>query len=96
MIFESVNHITDKSDFLEKILIYIRLVEVFAERMGFSIPAIDEITNEIEKELINIGMVNESSELPLLKTFLKKEYTRFIDCVSFSLVHKKEMGDNYI
>jgi len=38
MIFESVNNITSKDEFLEKILIYIRLVEVFAERNKFFIP----------------------------------------------------------
>ena len=32
MIFESATNITNKDDFLEKIHIYIRLVEVFAER----------------------------------------------------------------
>ena len=32
MIFETVSNITNKEEFLEKILIYIRLVEVLAER----------------------------------------------------------------
>lgn len=92
MIFESVKHITDKSSFLEKILIYIRLVEVYAERMGLNIPTIDNITSEIEEELLNIGVISESSDLPLLKSIIKTEYLRFISCVSFYLVNKEDMG----
>ena len=38
MIFEKVTNITKKDEFLEKILIYIRLVEVIAEREGIVIP----------------------------------------------------------
>ena len=88
MIFESVNHITDKSSFLEKILIYIRLVEVYAERMGLYIPTIDNTTSEIEEELFNIGVISESTDLPLLNSIIKTEYLRFISCVSFYLANK--------
>lgn len=92
MIFESVNHITDKNSFLEKILIYIRLVEVYAERMGLTIPIIYNSTTEIEEEMFNIGVISESDEMPLLKLLLKAEYSRFISCVSFYLTNKQGMG----
>lgn len=92
MIFESVNHITDKSSFLEKILIYIRLVEVYAERMGLTIPIIYNSTTEIEEEMFNIGVISESDEMPLFKSLLKAEYSRFISCVSFYLTNKQGMG----
>lgn len=92
MIFESVNHITDKNSFLEKILIYIRLVEVYAERKGLTIPIIYNSTTEVEEEMFNIGVINESDELPLLKSLLKGEYSRFISCVSFYLTNKQGMG----
>lgn len=45
MIFESVNNIKNKEEFLEKILIYIRLVEVIAERTHSSMPTIDTVSN---------------------------------------------------
>ena len=48
MIFESVNNITSKDEFLEKILIYIRLVEVFAERNKFVIPTNIELNSALE------------------------------------------------
>lgn len=92
MIFESVNHITDKNSFLEKILIYIRLVEVYAERMGLTIPIIYNSTTEIEEEMFNIGVISESDEMPLFKSLLKAEYSRFISCVSFYLTNKQGMG----
>ena len=92
MIFESVNHITDKNSFLEKILIYIRLVEVYAERMGLTIPIIYNSTTEIEEEMFNIGVIRESDEMPLFKSLLKAEYSRFISCVSFYLTNKQGMG----
>lgn len=51
MIFESVNKITSKDDFLEKILIYIRLVEVFAERNGLVVEDVKEIDSTITSEM---------------------------------------------
>lgn len=92
MIFESVNHITDKNSFLEKIFIYIRLVEVYAERMRLTIPNIYNSTTEIEEEMFNIGVLSELDELPLLKSLLKSEYSRFISCVSFYLTNKQGIG----
>lgn len=92
MIFESIGHIKDKSEFLEKILIYIRLVEVYAERNGLIIPLLNNTTNIIEEELVDIGVISNITELYLLKNFLKKEYCRFISCVSFYLDNKIDMG----
>ena len=92
MIFESVNNITSKDEFLEKILIYIRLVEVFAERNKFVIPTNIELNSALEKELINIGVIGKSEEINELNKVLKKDCSRFIDCVHFYLCHKKEMG----
>ena len=92
MIFESVNCITSKDEFLEKILIYIRLVEVFAERNKLVVPTNNEINSNLEKELINIGVIDKSVEIKELHKVLKNNYSRFIDCVHFYLCHKKEMG----
>ena len=85
MIFESVNNITSKDEFLEKILIYIRLVEVFAERNKLVIPRNNDINSVLEKELINIGVIVNSKEIDDLYILLKKDYSRFIDCVHFYL-----------
>lgn len=92
MIFESVKHITRKDEFLELIQIYIRLVEVFAERNNTSIPKIKQVTADIEIELRNIGVVDESDELDELKNLLKEDYDRLISCVAFYLAHQIEFG----
>lgn len=90
MIFESATNITNKDDFLEKIHIYIRLVEVFAERNNMNIQIIESTQPEIISELINIGVINNETENKDLKKMLKKEYVRFISCVNFYILHKKE------
>lgn len=92
MIFESVKNITKKDEFMEKILIYIRLVEVFAERSKFVINIINDIDESLINEFINIGVINNKEEISELKNLLKKEYTRFVSCVRFYLDHKKDFG----
>lgn len=92
MIFESVNNITSKDEFLEKILIYIRLVEVYAERNKLVIPANNRINAALERELINIGVIANSEEINELNKVLKIDFSRFISCVHFYLDHKNEMG----
>lgn len=93
MIFESVKNITSKDEFLEKIQIYTRLVEVFAERYKYSIPYLNNPTPEIEVEMVNIGVVKNSDEISELKTALKEEYNHFVSCVGFYLIHQEEMGN---
>ena len=83
MIFESVNKITSKDDFLEKILIYIRLVEVFAERNGLVVEDVKEPTSAITSEMANIGVIECEDDIEALKRLLKKEYYRFIRCIAF-------------
>ena len=74
MIFDSVKQLISKDEFLEKILIYIRLVEVFAEREGVIIPTREKPSDDVIVELENIGVVETSNDIPELKTILKKDY----------------------
>lgn len=92
MIFESVKNIASKDEFLEKILIYIRLVEVFAERNKLVIQTNTNIDDSLVKELINIGVICNEEEISELKSILKKEYSRFVNCVGFYLNHQKDFG----
>jgi DNA (cytosine-5)-methyltransferase 1 len=92
MIFDSVKQLISKDEFLEKILIYIRLVEVFAEREGVIIPTREKPSDDVIVELENIGVVETSNDIPELKTILKKDYIRFISCVSFYIDNKVIMG----
>lgn len=93
MIFESVKNITSKVEFLEKIQIYIRLVEVFAERNKFIIQDISELNSDIETEMLNIGVIATKDEIDELRSVLKKDYYRFVSCVGFYLTHMVEMGN---
>lgn len=93
MIFESVKNITSKDEFLEKIQIYIRLVEVFAERNKFLIQDITELDPAIETEMVNIGVIATKDEIDKLRSVIKKDYYRFVSCVGFYLKHMDEMGN---
>lgn len=92
MIFESVKNITNKDEFLEKIQIYIRLVEVFAERNKLLIPEINQINSDIVMEMINIGVINSDDETEALKGLLKKDFARFLNSVDFYLHYQNEMN----
>jgi DNA (cytosine-5)-methyltransferase 1 len=84
----SVNLIQDKSQrsfFVEKAEIYVRLVECYAQINSLVIESVD-INNKISKELICIGFIDGKDDLDKLERTLKKDlYGRLISCVSFAL-----------
>lgn len=88
MIFEDIAHITNKNAFLELINIYIRLVEVTAQRYNRTIPHILHTNSFILSELEDMGIVSDANQINALQFFLKKDYTRFISCVNFFLENK--------
>lgn len=88
MIFEKVENITHKEEFLEKILIYIRLVEVLAGKNNLVIPKITEATSAMVLEMSDMGIIDDSDQLPLLKKIIGANYERFISSVAFYLEHK--------
>ena len=92
MIFETVTHIVNKDEFLEKILIYIRLVEVFTERHGFMIQPENIPSDDVIQEMVNIGVIERHDDVSELKAVLKNNYIRFISCVAFYLAHQSSMG----
>lgn len=92
MIFESIKNIQSKDAFLEKLLIYIRLVEVVAERNVLSLSNIKEATKEILLELIDMGVIDEESDIMLLKKILGKDFPRFINAVGFFLQNRVLFG----
>ncbi len=88
MIFESIKKIQSKEEFLEKLLIYIRLVEVIAERNQLVLPVTKTLTKEILLELVDMGVVNEEPDVDILKKILGKDFSRFISAISFYLQHE--------
>ena len=62
MIFLPVNKIDDKADFVEKVLVYIRLVEVFAERNKLDINDGSASNAQICKELVDMGVIEKEND----------------------------------
>ena len=67
MIFEKVGNISNKEDFLEKILVYIRLVEVIAERDKLIIPVIESPSDDIFSEMVDMGVIDSREDVKQLK-----------------------------
>ena len=59
MIFEKITQLTSKEEFIEKILIYIRLVEVVAERKGFNIPKVSVPSEDMIVEMMEMGLLDK-------------------------------------
>jgi DNA (cytosine-5)-methyltransferase 1 len=89
MIFESIEHITNKEDFLEKILLYIRLVEVLAERDKISMPKVLTPSVEMIKEMKDMGIISSEEGIKVLKKTIKGIYDRFLSALSFYLTHQQ-------
>ena len=93
MIFEDVGHITNKEEFLEKILVYIRLVEVLAERENISIPQVSIPSIDMIKEMKDMGVLYSEEDLTLLKKTIAGIYDRFLSALSFNLTHQQLYGN---
>lgn len=92
MIFEKVTNITNKDEFLEKILIYIRLVEVLAEREGMVVPQIETPSDTVVSEMVDMGVIISGEDIKQLKKMVGANYIRFISSVDFYLENKKLYG----
>lgn len=95
MIFKSVSNIStkEKDDFIEKILIYIRIVEVIAEQKHLCIPISKAITEEMVQEIIDMGVIESINDLAILQKKISHYYQRFIDSISFYLANKALYGN---
>lgn len=93
MIFNKVTNIQNKEEFLELILIYIRLVEVIAEREKKIIPLLEKPSEEIISEMVDMGIIESEEDLKLLKKTVGQNYIRFISSVGFYLNNKELYGD---
>ena len=92
MIFSSIKNTNNKDEILEKILVYIRIVEVIAEKNKASIPSAS-ISETIISELKDMGVIDTDEDLPILKNIAKDLYARFIKCVSFYITNQKIFGN---
>lgn len=93
MIFTNISNITDKTNkafFVEKVLLYTRIIECLSGKLLSEYAAISEIQDEIINELKNIGVILNAEELPLLrKTLTPNVYSRFIHAVEEFVISPK-------
>lgn len=90
MLIEAVRNITNKDEFKEKVLVYIRLVEVTAERFGIDVPIYESSNlDKIVVELSEVGFVETKEDLALLKrTIGSVNYDSLINSAAFVLAHQ--------
>jgi DNA (cytosine-5)-methyltransferase 1 len=93
MIFECISHITNKEEFTEKILVYIRLVEVLAERENISMPKVSTPSVDMIKEMKDMGVIYSDEDLNLLRKITVGNYDRFLSALSFYLSHQQLYGN---
>ena len=93
MIFEKVTQLTCKEEFVEKILIYTRLVEVIAERENHFASNTPSISPEMIEEMKEMGIIENEGDLEPLKKVLGHYYIRFVFAVGFYLSHKSLFGN---
>ncbi|MCD8290401.1 MAG: DNA cytosine methyltransferase [Prevotella sp.] len=94
MIFENVKFITENKEFLEKVLLYIRIVEVIAEKNKLNIfPTYSQMDIGTIQEIEDMGIISSEADLTQLKAILKENYFRFISCVNFFLLNKNLYGE---
>lgn len=88
MIFESVKHITKKKEFQELILIYIRMIEIIANKNKMTVAIISEPSYAACSELISMGIIETSEDLVILKKVLGANYIHLISSVEFYINNK--------
>lgn len=92
MIFEKVTQLTRKNEFLEKILIYIRMVEVIAKREHFIVDTIKSPSSNSVIEMKDMGIIENDEDLELLSRVLGNYYPRFVSAIELFLSHKTLFG----
>ena len=92
MIFEKVTQLTSKDEFLEKILIYIRLVEVIAKREHLIVDKIKYPSSNSVIEMKDMGIIESDKDLELLSRVLGNYYSRFVSAIELFLSHKNLFG----
>lgn len=92
MIFEKVTKLTSKDEFLEKILIYIRMVEVIAKREHLIVDKIKSPSSNSVIEMKDMGIIESDEDLDLLSRVLGDYYSQFVSAIELFLSHKNLFG----
>ena len=94
---KKIENSREKKIFVEKVNLFIKLINVFAQRNNLVVSSVDpEISNSTIKRLKELKIIESNSEdeqnhlIKVLKTPLYKE---FIIAINFNLKHQKLIGD---
>lgn len=93
MIFENAGHITNKNAFVELITIYIRIVEVTAQKYNKCIVEYPTPDSCIFSELKDMGIIDAVTQIDILRKILGDRFLHFISCIHFYLKHKDYFDD---
>lgn len=94
MIFKNVTEISNNSEkrfFIEQVEVFTRLIEVFCEKNSLENNEDTKINSDDYKELIDIGVIANPSEIEDLKKLLKGKFDSFIKSVKFSKSNKNDV-----
>ncbi len=94
MIFNNIDDISSKQDralLLELITVYCKSVNELASKYHLDVRALYKIppSEDVTKEIKDMGLITGASQLPLLKSVLGTQYSDFIGCVTTYLNNKK-------
>jgi len=92
-----IKDINNKKFFIEKVMLFNRLVQVFAEKNNISLEACSD-GNEIFvlKRLVELNIIESYNELKELEKILKKDlFNDFILSVKFTTVYKDKLDNTF-
>ena len=97
MIFRSIHTIKDKAEkslFLELVSVYCKIVREVCHKYGLPKEVVtnSDIPEYIVQELIDMGVIEDVSHLPVLKQALGTQYIEFISAVETFLKNKDSFG----
>jgi len=92
-----IKNTKEKKFFIEKINLYIKLINVFAQKNNIVDSSVNSIiSDDTTKRLKELKIIEPNTEIDykqLLKALNEPLYSEFIKTVNFNLKHKKLIGD---
>jgi DNA (cytosine-5)-methyltransferase 1 len=92
-----IKNLSAKKFFIEKVMLFNRLVQVFAKKNNISLEVCND-GNEVFvlKRLAELNIIESKNELKELEKLLKKDlYYDFISSVKFTKVHKDKLDNTF-
>lgn len=94
MIFNTIDNVNSKDDkslLIELVSVYCKIVTEYSKKIGVSV-ATSEVSENVIKEIKDMGLINDSDQMTLLKKNLGDLFPTFINCVSAYVANPKSYG----